>query len=228
MTTDTTTSGGGQAGDGTGDPAADGTTTDQQNADQQQNGTTGTQSDSDAGNGTDTGAGANGDAKPPGDDSALGDAGKKALKAERDARAAADKRAREAEQQLEQLRRAQMDDNERALDDAKREGKAAGAKMLARGAVIAAATKAGFADPEDAVVALGDELAGYVDLATEQVDQDAIESDLSELLTRKPHWKAGPPPPSTGGADHQGDAGTGSTLAPEEQWNQHIRAAAAR
>ena len=77
---------------------------------------------------------------PEGD---LGDAGKKALDAERDARKQAEKAARDANRQLEELRRQNMSDNEKALDIAKEEGRAEVRALLAPklvGAEVRAAT----------------------------------------------------------------------------------------
>lgn len=49
----------------------------------------------------------------------LGDAGKKAIEAERTRAKAAEKRAKAAETQLQELQRAQMSEQERAIDEAK-------------------------------------------------------------------------------------------------------------
>jgi hypothetical protein len=54
-------------------------------------------------------------------DDTLGDAGKKALQAEREARKAEAKRAKELEAELNQLREASMSEQERAIEQARRE-----------------------------------------------------------------------------------------------------------
>lgn len=61
---------------------------------------------------------------PPPATGDLGDAGKKALDAERDARKASDKKARELERELENLRRTSMTESERAVAEAKAAGRA--------------------------------------------------------------------------------------------------------
>lgn len=58
------------------------------------------------------------------DDDALGDAGKRALRAEREARAAAVKEATDLRTRLEELENASKSDHEKALAQAKREGAA--------------------------------------------------------------------------------------------------------
>lgn len=59
---------------------------------------------------------------------------------------------------------------------------------VAESKVEAAASAAGFADPDDAVKLLGD-LDSYVDDEF-TVDADAIRGDVEDLLTKKPHLKA--------------------------------------
>lgn len=75
---------------------------------------------------------------PPNDPPAeLGDAGKKALDAERDARKAAEKVARETQKELDALRQASMSEQEKAVAVAKTEGRAEA--MQALGSKLAAA-----------------------------------------------------------------------------------------
>lgn len=140
---------------------------------------------------------------------------------------AAERRKRqEAQAELQQLKREGMSDAERQLDEAKQQGAQVGARMLGRAAVIEAAVRAGYADADDAVVYLAEKLPGYVDLATEAVDTDAVTADVTELLARKPHLGAQAKPPAKGGADTADNGGTGGTATPAEQWNSEIRAAA--
>ncbi len=60
---------------------------------------------------------------PPATGDELGDGGKKALEAERDARKAADKRAKDFERELEKFRQASMSENEKAVAEAKASGR---------------------------------------------------------------------------------------------------------
>lgn len=61
--------------------------------------------------------------QPPATGDELGDGGKKALDAERDARKAADKRAKDFERELEKFRQASMSENEKAVAEAKASGR---------------------------------------------------------------------------------------------------------
>lgn len=45
-----------------------------------------------------------------------------------------------------------------------------------------------FADPSDALTALGDKVNNYID-AGGTINDDAIKTDLAELLDKKPHWR---------------------------------------
>ena len=96
---------------------------------------------------------------PPADDPALGEAGTKALNAERRARKAAEKAAQTAQTELDKLKAASMSDTERAVAEAKAEGRqAAMAEVngkLLRWAIHAAAAGK-LADPDDAPLLLGD------------------------------------------------------------------------
>lgn len=49
-----------------------------------------------------------------------------------------------------------------------------------------------FADPSDALAAIGD--AGKYLGAGGEINEDAIKADLSALLERKPHWRKAEPP----------------------------------
>lgn len=86
---------------------------------------------------TDTGTG---DGGQPAE---LGDAGKKALESERNARKAAEKEAKELRDKFEGLQRSQMSDQEKAIADAREAGKleglAAGASLIAQAEFRAAA-----------------------------------------------------------------------------------------
>jgi hypothetical protein len=112
------------------------------------------------------------DTKPPAD---LGDAGKKALEAERAAR-------KDAERKLKELEDRDKTEQQRLQDQlAERDAQLADLPKQARTQAIrfaSQATAAGFLDPEDALLNLAD-----VDL----VDLDAVKAALEALAERKPH-----------------------------------------
>lgn len=139
-------------------------------------------------------------ADPPVTDPDLGEAGKKALENERKARRDAERRAKEREEELEQLRRSQMDEQERAVADARDEGKkeatAAVNTRLVSAEVRAAAAKKGLTDPADAVRLLDLDQFDVDDNG--DVDASAIEAALTALVESKPYLTSGsatPPPP---------------------------------
>jgi hypothetical protein len=116
----------------------------------------------------------------------LGDAGKKALQQERDARREAEKRLKEFEDrdksELEKLQE-QVQEREAQLSELPAKARSEAIRFAS------AATRAGFLDPEDALLNLRD-----VDLS----DGEAVTAALSELAERKPHLvrepaKATPP-----------------------------------
>lgn len=129
-----------------------------------------------------------------GDDSdpedALGDAGKRALQAERDRAKAAEKRAKDLERRLDELETAQLDENERAIKQARDEART---EVMAEvnGRIAAAEARALAAaktrDPEAAVQLLGD-LTDFV-ADSGDVDADAMSAALDDLLERKPYLK---------------------------------------
>lgn len=98
------------------------------------------------------------EAEPPatGED-ALGDAGKKALDAERDAREQAEKRAKAAEQELEKLRKAGQTEQEKALeaarDEARTEADSRWTGIVRRAQVERALIAAGISQSELALAA---------------------------------------------------------------------------
>lgn len=139
------------------------------------------------------------DPTPPAD---LGDAGKKALDAERAAR-------REAERKLKEYEDRDKTELQKLQDAvAERDAQLADLPKQARSQAIrfaSQATSAGFLDPEDALLNLAD-----VDLS----DSDAVKSALEELAERKPHLvrqdkkkPATRPKPAKGDADDDPDKG---------------------
>lgn len=139
--------------------------------------------------GADDGAG-----DKPDEANALGDAGKKALDRMKAERAAAKKEAADAKKQAAELARkvAEFEDRdkseaEKLAAQAERSAKQA-AKAVARAVAAEVKAAAGeFADPADAVDVLMRDPSQYVD-ADGEIDTEAIETALSDLLERKPHW----------------------------------------
>lgn len=139
---------------------------------------------------------------PPGDPEALGDPGKRALDAERQARKDAEREKRELQKKLEEAQRAQMDEHERALAEARDEAAAETATKYASRLAAARAEALAAArthDPEAAVQLLGD-LTEYV-TDDGEVDTDAMSKALDELVEAKPYLKADAATAPVGGAD---------------------------
>lgn len=130
------------------------------------------------------------------EDEPLGDAGKKALAAERANVRAAKKESREIRAELAALK-AQLEAkdkpaDEQELDRVRREAATeatarANARILRSEIKAAAAGK--FADPADAIAFLN--LDDFDVDENGDVDAEAIEDAISDLLTRKPHLSAG-------------------------------------
>lgn len=137
----------------------------------------------------------------------LGDAGKRALDAERDARRQAEKAAKDAQTELEKLRSASMSDQEKAVAAAKAEGRDEALKTanerLVRAEVKAAAAGK-LADPGDALGLLGD-LSAFIDKSGD-VDTKAITSAIDELVKAKPYLSAKPGNGSGEGGPRGGNA----------------------
>jgi hypothetical protein len=140
---------------------------------------------------------------PPADQSAkddLGDSGKRALEAERVARKEAEKQAKAAQRELEQLRQSQMSDSEKALTEAEGRGRAAATvefgQRLAAAQFVAEAAKR---NPDfDAASVLEDlNLAKYV---IEGGEPDGV--GLAAVVKRLVPERASNPRPS-------GDVGLG-------------------
>lgn len=124
-------------------------------------------------------------------EAALGDAGQKALQEERAARKAAEKAAKTAAEELERLKVATMSESERAVAEAKAQGrKDALAEVngkLLRSEIKATATGK-LADPADAAALLGD-LDRFLDKDGEP-DSKAITSAIDALVREKPYLAA--------------------------------------
>lgn len=140
--------------------------------------------------------------EPAGDPDALGDAGKRALNAEREARKAAEAAAKQAAAELEELKAAQLSEHERAIADAARTAREAAAAEFAP-RLAAAHAKAAAAsitrDPDAAVALLGDLTKFVTDDG--DVDTDAMSAALDQLVEAKPYLKPDAATAGTGGAD---------------------------
>jgi molecular chaperone GrpE (heat shock protein) len=84
-----------------------------------------------------------------------------------------------------------------------------------------------FADPTDALAALGD-TSKYLD-AGGQINEDAIRTDLTALLEKKPHWRrpdgAQPLPRVPAPNPHQGSGGGTPASDPKSEFGAIIRQA---
>jgi len=126
----------------------------------------------------------------------LGDAGRRALQAERDARKAADRKAKDLETELDKLRRAQMTENERAIAEAEERGRQTAtvnvAQRLAAAEIRAALTGV---VPDPAAVVEDLNLARYV-TESGDIDTDAV----AKLRTKYEAFaKPNSPGPGDGG-----------------------------
>lgn len=153
----------------------------------------------------------------------LGDEGKKALDRMKAERAAA-KRAAQAEKKraddlarkVQEFEDAQKSESEKLAAQAERSAKQA-AKATARAVAAEVRAAAGeFADPADAVDVLMRDPSQYVD-ADGEIDTEAIEAALSDLLERKPHWAKPEPaaPVPEAKPKPKPDPGQGSRGAPK-------------
>lgn len=125
------------------------------------------------------------------DDKPLGPNGEKALDSERALRAEAEKRARVAEAELEKFRTANQTEHEKALEAARREGRAevqtVANKRLVSAEVRAYAADAGFQDPKDAVVQLAEAIGGIAVTEAGDVDEAAVQAAVKKLAESKPY-----------------------------------------
>jgi hypothetical protein len=144
----------------------------------------------------------------------LGDAGKKALDAERTRANDAEKRAKAAEKELEKLRTAALSDNERAVAEAKAAGKTEAAtdysKRLAKAELKAAAAAKG--------VDLNSQL-DYLDLTRFVTDGEPDTKAIEQFVEQAAGSSTTRPPSFDGGA---------RTTAGGKSMNQIFREAAGR
>ncbi len=140
-----------------------------------------------------------GDQPASGGDGDLGEAGKRAIAAERQAARDAQNHAKSLERELEELKRSQLSEQDRAVAEARAAGaaeatSAANTKLARAEAIAKAAGK--LKDPELAPGLLGD-LTGYVD-DNGDIDGERIATDIDELLSSKPYLGLDHTPPATG------------------------------
>lgn len=154
------------------------------------------------------------DGAKDGDAEQLGDAGKKALDSMRAKWHAArdEAKALKAEKAERDAAAGKKDDAAPDPAEIRKQAQAeARAEVLKDRALDKVETKAAklFADPEDARALLAGQVDDFLD--GEQVDVDAINEALAELLKKKPHLAAAKPARFQGGAD--GGARNGSQVA---------------
>lgn len=146
----------------------------------------------------------------------LGEGGHKALQAERDARAKAEREAAAAKAEADELRKKHQTTEERALEDAKKAGRAealaeTNAKLVRSEVKALAAGK--LADPADAAALLGD-LDRFV--VKGEVDGAAIAKAIDELVKAKPYLAAG-------GSRATALPGGGKTTSSGQSFNDTLR-----
>lgn len=142
-----------------------------------------------------------------GDADQLGDAGKKAL----DSMKSKWQKERDARKALEaKMAAGTKDDDQQDPAEVRKQAQAeARAEVLRERALDKVETKAAklFADPEDARALLASRVEDFVDDG--QVDVDAINEALTDLLSKKPHLAAATAKRFQGGADGGARKGSG-------------------
>lgn len=133
----------------------------------------------------------------------LGDAGKKALKTERDARKVAEKKATELEAENARLRRSNAAQKGTDLEAMKEEIRAEFAAQLAETAIKAEA-KGRLQDPADALL--------FIKPADVASGDDAIKAAVDKLLQDRPYLAA-----ASSGPKPWGDVGGGQRKTPEAE-----------
>lgn len=149
----------------------------------------------------------------------LGDAGKRALDAERDAREQAEATARTATQELDKIRKANQSEQDKALEVARQEGWTKAAGLVRTAEIRRALTAAGcrFVD----LAARADEFANLE--VTESGTVKDLDKAIERLRTTNPAVFGEPARPTDFGGGPRGTpAGAGSDM------NSQIRRAAGR
>lgn len=148
-------------------------------------------------------------------DPELGDAGKKALEAEREARKTAEKRARDASKELETLRRESMSETEKAIDEARSIARAETLREVG-GRLVDAEVRAAMAGRNVNVDALleGLDRTAFLD-DTGDVNRDALAAWAERIapMTETKDEPKGDPFLDLGQGTRTGDALKGDPLA---------------
>lgn len=138
----------------------------------------------------------------------LGEAGKRAIEAERKARKDAEQSAKKLAAELDRLREQSMSDTERAIQQARRDAANEARQQLMQRLVTAevrAAAAGRLADPDDAVRFLN--LSDFTGDDGE-IDSKAVAAAIGELVASKPYLAASPAAPKFTGTADQGPRGT--------------------
>ncbi len=149
----------------------------------------------------------------------LGEAGKRALADERNARRTAERQARAARAELDKLRSEGQSESEKAIAKAKADGSAealasANARVLKAEVRAAAASK--LTDPSDAVRFL--DLSEFEVTDDGDVDSAVISKAIDKLLKDKPYLARGEARRTTGSADGGARGGAGKTGPDMNAW----------
>ncbi|MDX2802385.1 hypothetical protein [Streptomyces scabiei] len=144
-----------------------------------------------------------GDGDPKPDDDALGEAGKKALEAERTARKEADKKVTELEAEVSRLRRSNAANKGTDVEAIKAEIRAEFAEGLVEAQLEAAATGR-LAKAEDAVLFVGRDVIAELAKGGKP-DKAAITKAIDKVLEERPYLATKEPPQwgDVGGGHHQ-------------------------
>jgi hypothetical protein len=147
-------------------------------------------------------------ADPPVDPPDLGEAGKRALAAERKRAEDAEKRAKKAEADAKKLREQTQSAEEKAINDARDEGATAARAEVMRDRVmdkIEVAAAGRFKHPEDVVDKLGRSADEFI--KDGQLDAAAITKAVDKLAEDRPDWLASAAPGRQSGRPPSFDQG---------------------
>lgn len=151
---------------------------------------------------------------PPDPEADLGEAGKRALAAEREARKAAERKAKATEAELAKIKEANKSEQEKAIDAARAEGRTESNTRILK-AELKAAAGGRLLNPGDAAKFIDLADLGEVDEAG-NVDEAKIKSAIDTLLEQKPYLAATAQKPNPGNPDGGGRGGNGAQLTRED------------
>lgn len=162
-------------------------------------------------------------AQPPatGAPDELGDGGKRALEAERDARKAFERRTKDLEAELEQLKASTQSDSDKALAKARKEGVAeerARVQVLLRQSGVKSALVAAGVNPEVIDLATKDDVFAELSVSDDG-DVEGLDAAVAKLRKARPSLFGKTTPPDFGG----GNRGPTPTTPPS--MNELLRAA---